>query len=140
VVQIVRDHQEALEGLFAFIKHDRALTNSYIREFHAQMLKHQYTTIGQNSLGQIVEIDLVKGDFKALPNNPLVSGVGLHEYCPPEHVQSEMDNLIKWHGEHVAKKVPVEVEAAWLHHRFTQIHPFQDGNGRIARALATLGG
>ena len=25
--------------------------------------------------------------------------------------------------------------AAWLHHRFTQIHPFQDGNGRVARAL-----
>jgi prophage maintenance system killer protein len=30
------------------------------------------------------------------------------------------------------------VEAAWLHHRFTQIHPFQDGNGRVARCLATL--
>ena len=30
------------------------------------------------------------------------------------------------------------MEAAWLHHRFTQIHPFQDGNGRIARSLATL--
>jgi hypothetical protein len=32
----------------------------------------------------------------------------------------------------------VEVEAAWLHHRFTQIHPYQDGNGRVARALASL--
>ncbi len=31
--------------------------------------------------------------------------------------------------------VCAEVEAAWLHHRFAQIHPFQDGNGRIARAL-----
>jgi hypothetical protein len=30
------------------------------------------------------------------------------------------------------------VEAAWLHHAFTQIHPFQDGNGRVARALASL--
>lgn len=37
------------------------------------------------------------------------------------------------HGE-----VPCVFEAAWLHHRFTQIHPFQDGNGRVARALATL--
>jgi Fic/DOC family len=25
-----------------------------------------------------------------------------------------------------------------LHHRFTQIHPFQDGNGRVARCLASL--
>ncbi len=30
------------------------------------------------------------------------------------------------------------MQAAWLHHRFTQIHPFQDGNGRVARALASL--
>jgi fido (protein-threonine AMPylation protein) len=26
--------------------------------------------------------------------------------------------------------------AAWFHHRFTQIHPFADGNGRVARAIA----
>jgi hypothetical protein len=31
-----------------------------------------------------------------------------------------------------------DVEAAWLHHRFTQIHPYEDGNGRVARALASL--
>ena len=35
-------------------------------------------------------------------------------------------------------KVPAQIEAAWLHHAFTQIHPFQDGNGRVARALASL--
>ena len=33
---------------------------------------------------------------------------------------------------------PPEVKSAWLHHRFTQVHPFQDGNGRVARALASL--
>ena len=30
---------------------------------------------------------------------------------------------------------PTEVEAAWLHHRYISIHPFQDGNGRTARLL-----
>ena len=34
--------------------------------------------------------------------------------------------------------VSPDVLAAWVHHRFTQIHPFQDGNGRVARLLATL--
>lgn len=60
----------------------------------------------------------------------------VHRYCPPEHVASEMDRLIEMHRGHAG--VPPEVEAAWLHHRFAQIHPFQDGNGRVARALATL--
>ena len=46
-----------------------------------------------------------------------------------------MDSLIELHRNH--HDVAPEVEAAWLHHRFTQIHPFQE-NGRIARALATL--
>ena len=50
--------------------------------------------------------------------------------------RAEMDRLIELHREH--SKVAPEVEAAWLHHRFTQIHPFQDGNGRVARCLATL--
>jgi Fic family protein len=35
-------------------------------------------------------------------------------------------------GEH-----PV-ARAAWLHHRFISIHPFEDGNGRVARALTLL--
>jgi len=30
------------------------------------------------------------------------------------------------------------VLSAWLHHRFIQIHPFQDGNGRVCRAIASL--
>ena len=42
------------------------------------------------------------------------------------------------HSKHDARGVPVEVEAAWLHHRFAQIHPFADGNGRVARAIASL--
>lgn len=47
-----------------------------------------------------------------------------------------MENLITWYNESL--EYPCEIRAAWFHHRFTQIHPFQDGNGRVARALATL--
>jgi len=49
-----------------------------------------------------------------------------------------MDRLLQLHNHHIQDGVAGEVQAAWLHHRFTQIHPFQDGNGRVARALALL--
>ena len=39
---------------------------------------------------------------------------------------------------HARALVPSDVQAAWLHHRFSQIHPFQDGNGRVARAIASF--
>ncbi len=89
-----------------------------------------------DKFGKRVEVPLIKGDNKRNPNNPQRSNGLIHEYCPPEHVASEMDRLIEMHLAH--ENVAPEVEAAWLHHRFTQIHPFQDGNGRVARALATL--
>ena len=80
----------------------------------------------------------MKGDWKRQPNNPLRPDGTVHEYCPPEQVASEMDTLIALHHQHRAQQIPPEIEAAWLHHRFTQIHPFQDGNGRVARCLASL--
>lgn len=50
-------------------------------------------------------------------------------------MQDEIDQLLTWHYQHEELGVCPEVEAAWLHHRFAQIHPFEDGNGRVARAL-----
>ncbi len=106
------------------------------KELHALMTRHQETVEGLDSLGRKTSVPLIRGAYKRLPNNPLRPDGTIHEYCPPEQVDSEMDRLIALHHQH--DDVAPEVEAAWLHHRFSQIHPFQDGNGRIARALATL--
>ena len=138
VARILNDHKEAIEGVFSFVKQERRLSTSYIKELHQALLRSQHTTEGKDQFGNIVEMRLVKGDWKQRPNNPERADGSTHEYCPPVNVQDEMDRLIKWHEEHQANYVSPEVEAAWLHHRFTQIHPFQDGNGRVARAVASL--
>ncbi len=138
LVRILEDHREAAEGLFAFVRQERALSTSYIKELHSVLTRHQDTCEAVDSLGRQVEVKLVRGEYKKLPNNPGDPSTGevWHEYCPPEHVAAEMDRLVEMHLGH--GEVPYEIEAAWLHHRFTQVHPFQDGNGRGARALATL--
>ncbi len=46
-----------------------------------------------------------------------------------------MDRLFEMYEGFKAKPLPTEVRAAWLHHRYVQIHPFQDGNGRTGRLL-----
>ena len=138
VAEIIRDHYEVLEGLFQFVKGDRPLSKSYIHELHAALLKHQESTVAMDQFGNLFAVQLIKGKYKERPNNPKRADGTIHEYCPPEHVDSEMERLLAMHEQHGKKGVPIEVEAAWLHHRFAQIHPYQDGNGRVARALASL--
>ncbi len=138
VARVIQDHEEAMEGLFAFVKGEREPSTAYIKEIHAVMMRNQVSSPARNSFGRHVETPLLRGDYKKRPNNPLRPDGTLHQYCPPEQVASEMDRLIELHKAHQQIEVPPEVESAWFHHRFSQIHPFQDGNGRVARALSTL--
>ncbi|HUF54151.1 MAG TPA: Fic family protein [Dehalococcoidia bacterium] len=137
-LDLIADQKVALDFVFTFVKQDRDLTAGYIKELHALLAQHQDTCEGMDQFGNKVNLALIKGAWKQLPNNPTLPDGEIHEYCPPEFVQDEIEQLLAWYSEHGQQAVDVEVEAAWLHHRFTQIHPFQDGNGRVARALATM--
>lgn len=136
VISMINDHQAVVEGIFDFVKGNRELSTSYIKEIHALTTRHQDSVEGVDPYGERIHIPLLRGAYKTFSNNPSRPNGTLHEYCPPAHVAAEMDRLIEMHNQHTG--VSPEVEAAWLHHRFVQIHPFQDGNGRVARALATL--
>jgi len=138
VISVIRDQHKAVEGLFDFVAARRALSTSYIKELHAVLTASQKSTDAIDQFGNRVQVPLRHGDYKLNPNNPRRADGSTHEYCPPEHVAAEMDRMIEMHLQHLELGVCPEVEAAWLHHRFTQVHPFQDGNGRVARALATL--
>src|SRR5205807_5503511 len=138
IVPILKDQEEVLDGIFDFVARRRELSTFYIKQLHQAFTRHQDTVSAINGLGRTVEVQLLRGQWKKLPNNPKRPDGSVHEYCPPEHVDAEMEKLVSFHSEHSRAQIAPEVEGAWLHHRFTQIHPFQDGNGRIARALASL--
>lgn len=138
LVKVLNDQHEALEGVFRFVKDQRRLSTSYIKELHAQLTRNQGTTTAYDQFGNANNVAILHGEWKTLPNNPTRPDGVVHAYCPPEHVAAEMDRLIEMHRAHTASEIDPIAESAWLHHRFTRVHPFQDGNGRVARALATL--
>ncbi len=138
LVRILRDHESVIDGVFDFIAQRRQLSTSYIKELQQAITRSQQTTEAVDQFGNVQEVELLKGAWKKMPNNPTRPDGLIHQYCPPEQVASEMDRLVELHLLHQESQVPPEVEASWLHHRFTQIHPFQDGNGRVARSLASL--
>lgn len=135
VASILRDQLEAIEGLFDFVRTEE-LSLSYIKELHQQLMRSEPTYTVYSPERIPIEKPLEKGMYKREPNNPFRPDGAKHEYCPPEHTAREMERLVDIYNEQ--RELPIEVQAAWLHHAFTQIHPFQDGNGRVARALASL--
>ncbi|MDI9333872.1 MAG: Fic family protein [Cytophagales bacterium] len=134
---LITDHLKIVEGLFSYIKGDEPLSEYFIRGLQAQFTAHQDYTEAVTESGDLVRVALIKGEYKSLPNNPRRPDGAMHRYCPPELTKEEMESLIRIYRQADNAYAP-EVKSAWLHHRFTQIHPFQDGNGRVARALASL--
>ena len=136
LIDILRDQESAIQLVMKCVSGKRDFTRSVMHEIHAVITRHQETVAAIDQFGNRLEIPLQRGKFKEHPNNPTRPDGFVHEYCPPVQVDSEIDNLFAYLSGYTDED-PVIV-AAWFHHRFTQIHPYQDGNGRVARVLATL--
>jgi len=59
----------------------------------------------------------------------------VHFEAPPsEDIQKEMDAFVHWFND--ARELPILLRAGVAHVYFESIHPFEDGNGRIGRAVS----
>ena len=129
LIKVLEDHKDTAEFVTSSIRQDTPLSKPYIRELHQLLTRNQpvYTAVDQ--FWRTFETELDRGEFKKQPNNPSRSNGFIHEYCLPAQVDSEIDNLVNYYGEYErAGDCFHRIQlAAWLHHRFTQIHPFQDG-------------
>ena len=132
---LLQDQQDTLETVFELVKSDIPLTETEIRGLHMQVTAHQETAAGIDPFGRRTQMPLLKGRYKTRPNNPTRPDGVVHPYCPPEETPMEMQRLLELHRQRTADGMGEIEQAAWLHHRFVHIHPFQDGNGRTARLL-----
>jgi len=136
LIDILKAQEAAIQLVMDGIGKQRELTKGLLHELHAILTRHQETTVAVDQFGKRFDVPLLHSQFKSLPNNPSRDDGVIHEYCPPVQVDSEMESLLASLAEY-RDDDPIIV-AAWAHHRFTQIHPYQDGNGRVARALTTM--
>ena len=136
---LIRNQYEAMDGLFGFIKEDYPLSTSYIKQLHAVVTRSQDTTEAITPAGERIRVPLLKGEYKQQENNPVrLNDDVTFKYCPPYETPMEMDNLIQVYNALLINKVHPVIRAAFFHHAFSTIHPFQDGNGRVSRLLTSL--
>ncbi len=61
-----------------------------------------------------------------------------YEGPPPEKVAFLINELLKWLAQTKKEFLHPVIKAALFHYQFVKIHPFTDGNGRMARLLVNL--
>ena len=68
------------------------------------------------------------------------SKTGQVSYTPPPAVEVPylIEDLVSWINSDEAKSVHPILKAGIIHYEIARIHPFVDGNGRVARSVATL--
>ena len=110
------DHAKAYDYMFTIIRNKEIVEND-IRYLH----KLFYKNIDEEFAGEYRDIPVfISG------SNYAVSNV--------EDIKSEIEDLCEWIRMERNNYHPVEF-AALLHKKFVFIHPFKDGNGRVARLL-----
>lgn len=115
---------------------EKPLTESFIRTLHQTMLREDYTVYRQLPGGVNTSYVVHAGCYKTRPNSVITPSGERFEYASPEETPALMSDLIAWYNQAEAEKTMSSVElAALFHYRYIRIHPFEDGNGRIARLL-----
>lgn len=118
---------------------ERPLTEYFIRELHRTLLREDYNVQHQMANGSTVTYTVHAGIYKTRPNSVITVTGEKFEYASPEETPALMTDLVDWYNQAATSRnyTPIEL-ASLFHYRYIRIHPFEDGNGRIARLLVNF--
>jgi Fic family protein len=113
-----------------YLHFDETLTHQMLFQWHEMLMngRRDIDVIG-NYRQHPEPMQIVSGNLSA----PKV----FYEAPPSKQVFEAMDELIKWYNVHITSQngISTLILAGIIHLYFEIIHPFEDGNGRIGRAL-----
>lgn len=129
--------QVGLEMMSQLVKEGNLpLTQTFIRQLHKALLREDYTVYHNLPGGVQTSYVIHAGQYKIRPNSVITRYGDRFEYASPEETPALMTDLVNWYNDvEVSSKYSVVELAALFHYRYIRIHPFEDGNGRIARLM-----
>ena len=130
--QEVAGYAELMNTIFTHFN-DIPLSESFIQQLHQTLMQYSDKDHWH------------KGRYKQLPNHVVASDANgqelgvIFETTSPFDTSLEMEQLVTWAQAAFAdgRLHPLLIIAVFVV-RFLAIHPFQDGNGRMSRALTTF--
>lgn len=113
---------------------EHELTERDIRNLNQLILVRDFWKDAITPDGQSTRRKIKVGEYKEHPNSVRLQNGEMFHYTAPGDVLAAMQELMQWYRDERTGLHPLTL-AAMFHYKFVCIHPFDDGNGRLARLL-----
>jgi len=113
------------------------ISEAWIRRIHEEVCGPQETFTARTPLGPQHQ-RLSKGVYKDQPNHVVQADGPAHPYAPVDATPDEMHRLVGELRSSSFETAHPVLQASFAHHALAAVHPFSDGNGRVARVLASV--
>ena len=133
----VGGHEKNIDGLVDVLLdavrfHDKSLTSKRLNGWHAALFPTGYSGLRKIKVGKF------RGDEPMqIVSGPIGKEKVHFEALPKERLDEEMSLFLEWWNSSQESMDGI-LRAAAAHLRFVTIHPYEDGNGRLARALTDM--
>jgi Fic family protein len=134
---LIESQLQAYDLVLDFATKSAPMSEAHIREVHKVICGSQATYKVQTDHGP-QEHQLPIGEYKRTPNHVIGADSKPHSYAPVDKTPSEMHRLCNELRSEAFEKAHPVLQAAYAHYALVAVHPFADGNGRVARALTSI--
>lgn len=132
----MKAHDVAIHHIRELAQEERPITEGDIRGLNQIILKEPFWKEAVTADGQPSRKQIIPGMYKTTPNNVKTATGEMFMFKSPEETPLAMAELTAWFRENLEdESVDLALFLATFHHRFSIIHPFDDGNGRTMRLL-----
>jgi Fic family protein len=123
----VKNYFHILTSLSSLVRANTQITVALTEKFHGELMEGLDERIRGHVRTGPVFVGHKEGVEIVVKHNP--------PFHTAEEIKAALDELYTWLVEE--KEIHPLLKAGILHHQFAYIHPFFDGNGRIARVLTS---
>src|SRR5437667_5428103 len=132
----MKAHNVAVDYVEQLAREKRVIGETDIRDLNKIILKEPFWKEAETLNGKPTRKHVIPGEYKTLPNNVRTPTGEIFQFASPAETPSRMQALVSSLRSELEKPTLHSLQiAAKLHHEFLLIHPFDDGNGRVARLL-----